>query len=855
VHAARVLVDPSGEPVRDERLTSLASEAQSLARASEGQVVASAIAARLIRSDFTLEELPAAGRAAPEGARVITAGRTQATIHGRFVGRHEELKRLGDILAAATRRKPQLITLSGEKGVGKTRVVTEMERRLHKGNYNVGFYVAACERNGADVPWSGLTAMLQILCGVQEGDDEGKIREIIPRLRALGLQAEESDAVLAQLGATPENRSSGAPRDPSGPLRSGFAKMLQSLTDDRLHILVWDDAHVLDAASLGAILHAVERGRAREASGLRAVLVFATREEPNETVAADPNHHALTVGELGEDDAARLISTRIGARLLPPELLGFCRDRAGGHPLFLEELLRELGDSGAITVLNGEVKTRLDGATAVPRTLRLLITARVSRLDPAERAAMQAAAILGEPIFIPVLAALLKQSLPQVDKTIAALAARDLLRVTGPAQAAFASPTHGEIVLDAIPPEARRELHAAAAAAYDAAFGDSGEHAERVARHLYEAGDRDRAAGAYAKAARERLRVNQLELAIRWFVRALDLAAIDRRPCDEIGGWLQAIGDAATRVRMAANLADVVGPALRRLDAAGTIDERVKARIDVACAFGAINLFEDAQKRLDEALQLAGDRGDLRQRALLVEVETAARSGDFMRAIGAATRAEALGPLKDPRILISLAHARATQGDQKSALRALDQAGQLVDPNDLDLALEREKVRVLVYLYTGAFADAVEASSLALDLARALGARFNLAAVLHNLGDASRRAGDLPRAYASLSESKDIGVEAGFERLVMLNRAHLTYLEGLNGDAAAEGVLRQLIGYHESRNYHTDALESRVLLGALLRRKKRSDEARRELDEVLRRAIALGNRLIAEDARHEMSMT
>ena len=65
-------------------------------------------------------------------------------------------------------------------------MVAEMERRLAKGNYNVGFYVASCPKNGAEVPWSGLSAMLRVLCGVQEGDDEAHILEVLPRLRALG---------------------------------------------------------------------------------------------------------------------------------------------------------------------------------------------------------------------------------------------------------------------------------------------------------------------------------------------------------------------------------------------------------------------------------------------------------------------------------------------------------------------------------------------------------------------------------------------------------------------------------------------------------------------------------------------
>lgn len=159
----------------------------------------------------------------------------------------------------------------------------------------------------------------------------------------------------------------------------------------------------------------------------------------------------MPIGDLGEADSARLIGERIGARVLPAELLAFCQERAGGHPLFLEELVRELLDSGSVVVEGGAVKARLEGATAVPRTLRTLIAARVGRLGAAERATLQAAAVLGDPVPLEVVAAMLGQSLAHVDRNVAALATRDLLRATGAAQAGFASPMHAEIVLDTIP--------------------------------------------------------------------------------------------------------------------------------------------------------------------------------------------------------------------------------------------------------------------------------------------------------------------------------------------------------------------------------------------------------------------
>lgn len=847
IHLARILVDSAGAPIRDERLTSLIASAQALARATESQVAVSNLTGRVLRNAFTTEELPGAGRTAPEGGRVVTSAQPPDGAYGRFIGRRDELKQLGDILAAATRKRAQIVVIQGERGIGKTRLLAEMERRLSKGDYNVGVYVASCPHNGADVPWSGLTAMLQVLCGIQEGDDEERIRAVLPRLRALGLREDESAAVLGQLGAALAERR--APQGTTAILRTAFPRMVQSLCEDRLHCFAWDDAQAMDQLTAETLLATAGR-----AGGLRAVLMLATRSDPPSLLEAHPHFYRLKVGELSDSDSARLMSARIGATFLPPDVVAFCRERAGGHPLFLEELIKELSDSGALSVASGVVKARLDGASAVPRSLRTLIATRVRRLDPSDRAVLQAAAILGDPVPTEVLAALLQQKLPVVNRAISGLATRDLLRLKGPAQASFASPMHGEIVLDAIPPELRRELHAAAAAAYVAVVGEeSAEHAERIGQHFYQAGDRDRAATFYARAALHKIRASQLDPALRLIFQALDLGDHAHRSPAELSAWLGALADVVVRVRSAPDLVDVAARALRRIDEAGTPEQKLSARVDLARALGAVDLFADAYAGLEEAYALAGDREDLRRKALACETEIGVRTGDFARAERAVEQLEATGAIDDPRLLLAISQTRAATGDIAAALRALDRAEALGDPGDLAAASEREKQRVLVHVFLRDFDAAVKSSARAVDLARSAGLRFETAAALHNLGDASRRLGDLPRAYASLTESKELAEESGHERLASINRAHLAYLDGLSGAAGAGELLRELARYADARSYRTDALESRYLLGALLKQRGLVKEARRELAEVLDLASAYGNKLVADDARSALS--
>ncbi len=874
IHVARIVVGASGEPVRDERLASLVSTAQSLARAADHAVCISQIAARIVRHAFATEELPLSGRAIPEGGRLITSARPPSQIYGRFIGRTEELRKLGDILAAATRRRAQVAVIAGDKGIGKSRLLSEMERRIQKGNYNVGFYTATCpsqrRRRAVERPHRDAPDPLRHPGGRRRGEDPRRApapaRPRPPGRRVPGRPAparRHRDRRPLEPPRRPHERH--PRRDGVAPIRvrAHGAGPLRG-PPPRVRVGRRAVPRPRDARH--------DRGRGRPLPGLRAVFALAVRETTDEAgdapllrkaavVEAFASHlhtHQIDLGQLHDDDTAKFVASRVSAKVVPPELLSFCRERAGGHPLFLEELLKELMDSGAVSTVAGGLRLRLDGhgAQAVPRSLRALIAMRVARLAADLRAVTQGAAILGTPVPTEVLAALLGQKVSQVDRAIAQLAAKDLVRATGPAQADFASPTHGEIVLDLLPPEGRRELHAASAAAYISVFGEEGaEHAERVASHLHEAGDRDRAATFFARAGMHKMRLSQLEPAIALLSRALDLADLPRRSASELAEWLTALGSAVFHVRRAPEIVSLTRRALERIDAVGTLEERAAARVDAARAIVSANLFDDGYERLAEAFELADDREelrDLRRRALLIEAEAAVRGGDFTRAVQAVDKIDAMGAIDDERTLSVISLVRAVFGDRESALRALDRADAIADPADLAAACNRAKTRALVYLYCRDNKTGIEASLAAVQLARSSNVRYDIAAMLHNLGEAARRLGDLPRAYAALTESLEVARATGNERLVSLNRIHLAFLDGMSGVAGAEGLLRDLVRYSNSHGYWTDAVEGRYLLGMLLKHRGAHDEAKRELEEVMALAAAKGNRLILQDAREAL---
>lgn len=845
VHMGKVLLHASGEPARDTRLSSLVSEAQELARSVEGRCTVSATVAREVKAMFFLEPLTDSTRAGlTPGALLVGDLRAPDEAIGKFVGRKNQLRRLGEILAAATRRRLRIVTVQGEQGIGKTRFLYEVDRRLRKGDYNVGLYLASCPPRGRESSLSGLTAMLEVLCGVREGDPLERVLGVEPRLRALGLPDEERNAVLGQLGA----KRSGQAGPNLPPLRAAFARMVQRLCEDRLHAFVWDNAHALDEDTLD-VLHSA----AIRLASIRGVFLLSTRTPIEHKLLRHPSHEALHLGELDAPHTAKLIGARCGLTDAPQELVSFCRERAGGHPLFIEELVKELVETGALTVDKGRfVSLRLTGDVAVPRPLRSLLAARVARLDAEHKAALFAAAVLGDPVDTSVLATMLAISLQQVERVIAELEERALLRRAGPSTSMLASPMLRESVLDSLPADARRDLHAAAAAAYEGVFGARVEQkAHRVAQHLYEAGDRNRAAEFFAMSGRQRLRSGQLEAAVHAMLRALDLSDLSQRNAKELCDWLEDLRTAVHAVRAAPALPDIVSRVLNRIDDDGDPKRCVVARTHAAGMLGAIHQFDTANEYIEDALVLAGRRTALKRSALLTGAEIAFRRGEFRRALEMFVE---IGKHGEPqgreayRLEVGLAHTLAAQGDQKGGLAHLERASELADPSDLAAAVEREKIRGLIYHFTRDFRNAVAAFERGVDLARASGLSYEVALALHNMGDALVWLGSFARSHVAFRESLSICDEYGYERLAAHDRMYLAFLDAEKGHGDATNTLRDLIAVAEARGYIWDVLDGRHLLGTLAFRRGDVDTARTELGIVRETARDNHNQLLERSA-------
>jgi serine/threonine protein kinase/tetratricopeptide (TPR) repeat protein len=825
IQLGRVRVGDAGAPLL-QGPDPLLLEARRLAAASRGFPLLSREAARQVRGLFVLHEQHDALR--------VEAARPEHEGYGKFFGRKAELAHLGTLLGAASKHQLRLVSLSGPAGIGKTRMLHEIDRRLQRGNFNVGVYVAPCSPRGKKTPISGVTSMLQVLCGVQEGDSAERIRSVEPSLRALGLQDDEVDAVLGQLGLP------GVPPEGVATLQSAFLKTLLRLSEDRVHLFAWDNVQWLDEDSVAMLMRSLRR-----LATARIALVFSGRSAL-EALTSAPQHEPLQLGELSEEEALQLVGAQLGLREVPAALAEVCVQRAGGHPLFLEEILKDLLDAGAIKVEGGTV-TRLDlgRAPSVPRPLRATMGGRVGRLPGHEQQLLQAAAVLGEVFDEGVLGGMV--GLPEVADGLRSLEQRGLLRGASAGHLAFASPLLRDVVLDAIPAEHRRLLHGRAALALEQREAPL----EQVAGQLQEAGLHHEAGLRWARSCKLREGQRRHAQATHDGLQALELLDVERCELLELLDLLKTIAAALDRVRLAPEAPRLLRSTLERLLPRATPTQELEARIEVCRALGALSRFQEAQQVLAE-IAVEQLPGGLLQRLRMARAEIHFRRGDFRRFREEVEQLDdALIP-EDAAVRSTLlraqAHAVAARRDDALAcLTRLPGGGGPAHEAQL------EKLRGLAHFFAGDFVAAAASSTRGSELTRACGLTFETALHLHNLGDVLLHLDEHARAYAALQQSLSLCEQHHADRLAQQNRMYLGYLDARQGLPGGEALLREAIQRAEEQGYLWDLLGGRYLLGRLLEELGLPRAAAQEYERSLALSREAQNLLVEEESLQSLA--
>ena len=371
--------------------------------APPGEVLIGERTHRLVRDAIeaeATEPLQAKGKAEPLTAFRLLTVRAQEMrgvsrrLDAPIVGREEELGRLeGALVRVAEQERSELVVVIAEAGLGKSR----LGRAFIERTTGATVIEARCPSygEGALIPiQQALLRLAEIGAGDPPEIGREKLQMLAPDVDRLVLET-----LAAFLGL------SGQPAD-IGEAAWAVTQLCDALANEKQLVLLLDDAHWADEALLGL---AAELSAGRESPLLTVVLTRPDLLEEAVPVALLSSAETIRLRPLKPAAEGQIAHEVLGAEP-PAHLLGLLRDRAAGNPLFLEELLRALVEGGLLVRENGTVRTTSElSKLPLPDTVEALLTARVESLAAPERAALEAASIAEDSIWVGALTRLLPQ--------------------------------------------------------------------------------------------------------------------------------------------------------------------------------------------------------------------------------------------------------------------------------------------------------------------------------------------------------------------------------------------------------------------------------------------------------------
>ncbi|MDM0116556.1 adenylate/guanylate cyclase domain-containing protein [Variovorax sp. J22R133] len=352
-----------------------------------------------------------------------------------LVGRTEAIDSLLDAFDGMQHGKAQWVSVVGEAGAGKSRLLAELFARLATDERfaSTGVRRTTCTPLG-EPTYGTFGALFREAYRVEAGDSLAVARRKLQEgLLALGAGTDEASAVSQVLNYL-LGIQEGRPRDiEPEQLQRQITLAARALLERRLAqqpmLIVIDDLQWADAASVDLM-----REVADQLADRPLMVLAAQRPDARVPRPAHAQHRVIELGPLEDEDARALVNHLLGAP--GDDRLQAVRDlvasRAGGNPLFVEEIVRSLADAGLLVRKNdGWACEAMNGAVDVPPTLYGLLLSRLDRLSPDDRRALQEAAVLGTGFDSTLLQRIASEP-RSLHATLARLAAADLLRSDGP---------------------------------------------------------------------------------------------------------------------------------------------------------------------------------------------------------------------------------------------------------------------------------------------------------------------------------------------------------------------------------------------------------------------------------------
>jgi class 3 adenylate cyclase/tetratricopeptide (TPR) repeat protein len=407
---------------------------------------------------------------------------------GPYVGRAGELRALARCFERADAGDGQVVFLSGEAGLGKSRLVHEFRESLAGRDHR--WLLGRCISYGADIPYGPIVDLLRSAADVEETDAEAVMdAKLTAWVQAVGGDAVHLPYLRFLLSLDPGDPAV-LEEDPM--LRKprvfeAFRDVVLASVDDRPTVIVIEDLHWIDQASTELLSFVLE-----SVPDHRIVVVLTHRPEWVHPFGERPFHARLALAPLSEEDTSGVARGATGQRSLPVALHALIYRTAEGNPFFIEEVTKSLLETGALVPDgDGYALGRPIEAIEVPDTVQGVIMARLDRLDEEPRLALQTASVIGREFTSRLL-----------ERTTGSETSADALRRLKAVQLIFERSLYPELVFmfkhalthevayGSMLLERRRSLHSAVADAIRELYADRPAEVVEMLAHHYERAER-----------------------------------------------------------------------------------------------------------------------------------------------------------------------------------------------------------------------------------------------------------------------------------------------------------------------------------------------------------------------------
>lgn len=330
-----------------------------------------------------------------------------------FIGRRQELAELMACLEKALAGNGQFVTLTGEAGMGKSRLVYEFRRSLDR--QQVVVLQGQCHSYGSSIPYLPLLNALKRYLLFKEDDTPAQLEnKTIASILAIDPSLGQYLPVYLHLLSIPSKKYPLHQHLQGQKLRSSISQALATMillsAQRKPMILILEDWHWVDEASNSILTHLAGM------MGPYPLMIVVLYRSESQTSWPDWDYRTSLALEAMEDQyTAQIIKSAWGADLLPDEFASFLHNHTGGNPFFVEEVCRALIEEGAVRIAEREA-ILLESAKMLnlPVTVQAVIRARLDRLDRHTRETLQLAAVIGRefPLRILEMISRTKSSLP-----------------------------------------------------------------------------------------------------------------------------------------------------------------------------------------------------------------------------------------------------------------------------------------------------------------------------------------------------------------------------------------------------------------------------------------------------------